>query len=237
MRFRLYFTLENENLPIDYRRNVISFLKLSLSEYDEEYYKKYYNQKDNIVKPYTFSVFFKNPKISTNNVVVEDKQFELNISVEDYNTAIVLYNSLNKQKYKKFSLNKNSWILQNISMVQEKEVNSDDIIVKFLSPLCVRSRKDNKDFYYSFEHKEFEETLKINIKQQLKITDFPETIVDNFKITPLNAKKVIIKFYEKQIETSTGIFKLEGDKKLLDYLYKAGIGSKHSAGFGMFQIV
>ena len=62
-------------------------------------------------------------------------------------------------------------------------------------------------------------------------------LVDTLKITPIKAKKVIIKFYEKQIECSTGIFALEGDIELLSYLYKAGIGSKHSVGFGMFQIV
>ena len=30
---KLYFTLENEKMPIDYRRSIISFIKLSLSEY------------------------------------------------------------------------------------------------------------------------------------------------------------------------------------------------------------
>ena len=58
MRMKLYFTLENERMPIDYRRSIISFIKLSLSEYSENEFKKYYNQKDNIIKPYAFSVFF-----------------------------------------------------------------------------------------------------------------------------------------------------------------------------------
>lgn len=71
----------------------------------------------------------------------------------------------------------------------------------------------------------------------MKITDFPETIVDTFRIEPINAKKIVVKYYEKQIECSTGIFKISGDKKLLEYLYKAGMGSNHSAGFGMFQII
>ena len=53
---KLYFTLENEKMPIDYRRSIISFIKLSLSEYSENEFKKYYNQKDNIIKPYAFSI-------------------------------------------------------------------------------------------------------------------------------------------------------------------------------------
>lgn len=229
MRFKLYFALENTKFPIDYRRNIISFIKLSLSEYNEEYYKKFYNQKDNIIKPYSFSVFFKNPQINAKEIIIEDKKFELNISIADYETAIILYNSFNKQKHKKFSINQNSWTLQNISMTMEKEIKTNSITIKFLSPLCVRSRQNNKDYYYSYEHKEFEETLKINIKEQLKITNLPETIVDSFSITPIQAKKVIIKFYEKQIECSTGIFNITGEKELLEYIYKAGLGSRHSA--------
>ena len=119
----------------------------------------------------------------------------------------------------------------------KKLLKENKITIKFQSPLCTRRREQKKDYYYSFENEKFEETLKINIKEQLKITNIPEETVDTLKITPIKAKKVIIKFYEKQIECSTGTFELEGDIELLNYLYKAGIGSKHSAGFGMFQIV
>lgn len=63
MRLKLNFDLENEFLPIQYRKSVMSFIKLSLSEYNEQYYKKYYNNKDTIIKPYTFADFFKKSKI------------------------------------------------------------------------------------------------------------------------------------------------------------------------------
>ena len=237
MRMKLYFTLENEKIPIDYRRSIISFIKLSLSEYSEDEFKKYYNQKDNIIKPYAFSVFFKHPQINAKEIIVEDKQFEMNITIENYETAITLYNAFNHQKNKRFSINQNSWRLHNIVLILEKEIKENKIIIKFQSPLCARKREEYKDYYYSFENEKFEETLKMNVKEQLKITEFPKEIVDTLKITPIKAKKVIIKFYEKQIECSTGIFELEGDIELLNYLYKAGMGSKHSAGFGMFQIV
>ena len=237
MRLKLYLDLENENLPIQYRKNVISFIKLALSEYDEEYYKKFYNQKDNIIKPDTFAMFFRNPEFKNDEIVVRNKRVELNLSVADYETSIILYNAFNHQKNKKFSLNKNSWILRNISMIFEKEIKKEELVIKFMSTLVVRKRENNKDYYYSYENKEFLDTLKMNIKEQLKITDFPEKIVDNFNIEAVSAKKVIVKFYEKSIETSGGIFKISGDINLLKYLYEAGMGSKHSCGFGMFQIL
>ena len=237
MRLKLNLYLENENLPIQYRKSVISFIKLSLNEYDEKYYKKFYNEKDNIIKPYTFSVFFKSPEFKEDKIIIKDKRIELNISIADYETSIILYNAFNHQKNKKFSLNKNSWTLKNISMMMEKEIADEEITIKFMSPLVVRSRVNRKDYYYSFNDNEFLDTLKMNIKEQLKITNIPKETVDKFKIETVSAKKVIVKFYEKKIETSTGIFKISGDKKLLEYLYKAGMGSKHSSGFGMFQII
>ena len=170
-------------------------------------------------------------------MMLSDKKIELNITTSDYETGIILYNAFNKQKYQKYPLNNNSMTLQNITMTMEKEINKDKITVKFQSPLCVRERKDGKDYYYSYEKSEFEETLKINIKEQLKITEIPKDIVDTFSIKPINAKKVLVKFYEKCLECSTGTFELIGNKELLRYLYQTGMGSRHSAGFGMFQII
>lgn len=237
MRFKLYFTLENSQIPIQFRKSIMSFFKYSLMNYDEEYYKKYYNEKDTIIKNYSFSTYFKQKSIQGEKIILEDNKFELNITTSDYETGIVLYNSFNKQKYKKYPLQDNSMTLQNIMMMLEKEITSEKTTIKFQSPLCVRERNDNKDYYYSYENDKFEEIIKINIKEQLKITDIKEEVIDTFKITPIRAKKVVIKFYEKCLECSTGVFEISGNKELLKFLYQSGIGSRHSAGFGMFQII
>ena len=237
MRFKLYFTLENSQMPIQFRKSIISFFKHSLMNYDEEYYKEYYNEKDTIIKNYSFSTYFKQKSIQVEKIILEDDKFELNITTSDYETGIVLYNSFNKQKYKKYPLQDNSMTLQNIMMMMEKEITSEKITIKFQSPLCVRERNDNKDYYYCYENDKFEEIIKINIKEQLKITDIKEEVINTFKITPVRPKKVVIKFYEKCLECSTGVFEISGDKELLKFLYQSGIGSRHSAGFGMFQII
>lgn len=237
MRFKLYFKLEKEEIPIQYRKTIISYFKHSLEEYNQKYYQKYYNGKDPIIKQYAFSAYYKQQKIEKDKIILEDQRLEINITTSDYETGIILYNSFNKQKHKKYSLNNNSMTLENITMANEKEITTEKISVKFQAPLCIRLRENNKDYYYSYENEKFEETLKINIKEQLKITNMPTEIVDTFTIKPIKAKKVLIKFYEKCIECSTGTFELSGNKELLKYLYKSGIGSKHSAGFGMFQII
>ena len=237
MRFKLYFKLEKEEISIQYRKTIISYFKHCLEENNKEYYQKYYNEKDPIIKQYTFSTYYKQQKIEKDKIILKDKNLELNISTSDYETGIILYNSFNKQKHKKYPMNNNSMTLENIIMEREKEITTEKIIIKFQAPLCVRSRENNKDYYYSYENEKFEEILKINIKEQLKITEIPIEIVETFTIKPISAKKVLIKFYEKCIECSTGTFEISGKKELLTYLYKAGVGSKHSAGFGMFKIL
>lgn len=237
MRFKLYFTLEKPIVSIQYRKGILSFMKHALAEYDIKYFQKYYHEKDPIRKEFSFSIYFKNPKIQQNQIILEDNQMEMNLTTSNYEDGIVLYNAFNKQKYNPYPFLENKILLQKIAMIKEKEVKTDTIVVKFQSPLCVRSRENNKDYYYSFEDEKFEETLKINIKEQLKITNIPIEIVDTFEIIPIKAKKVMIKFYEKCLECSTGTFELKGQKELLTYLYQAGMGSRHSAGFGMFQII
>ena len=208
---------------MQYRRSILSFIKKSLEDYSEDEYKKFYNQRDNIMKPFSFSVFFKDSQFQGENIIVHSKTMEVNFSTSDYHAGIVLYNAFNHQKNEKFSLYQNSMTLKNLILLPEKEIKEEQVIIKFLSPLVVRNRQEKKDYYYSYEQDEFLDTLKLNIKIQLQISDLPEDIVENLKLEPIKAKKVIVKFYEKKMETSIGVFQLSGNPELLNYLYKTGM--------------
>ena len=237
MRYKLFFDLENENISIQYRKSILSFIKKSLQEYDNEKLKLFYKEKDNIIKPYTFAIFFRNSIFSGEKIIVNSKTMEMNFSTNDYETGVILYNAFNHQRNKKFNLNQNSMSLKNITLLPEKEIVENEVKIKFLSPLVVRQRENNKDYYYSFNDDNFVNTLRNNIKNQLSISNIPLSYVDEFDIEPIKAKKTVIKFYEKQIEVSLGMYKIHGNPELLNYLYKTGIGSKHSSGFGMFDII
>lgn len=91
--------------------------------------------------------------------------------------------------------------------------------------------------YYAYDKEEFQKYIRINIEEQLTAENLNIQLLNNFEITPINAKKIIIPVYEKMIECSLGIFELYGNTELLKYLYKAGIGSKKAMGFGLFEII
>lgn len=223
MRFKLVFNLENEVISIQYRKSILSYIKKSLEEYSEEEYKRFYNERDPIMKPFTWSVFFKESEFKGENIIVHSKIMEVNFSTSDYLAGIALYNAFNLQRNDKFSLYQNSMTLKNIILLPEKEIKSEEITIKFLSPLVVRNRENQKDYYYSYEHKEFLDTLKLNVKIQLRISDLPENLVESLKLESINAKKIIVKFYEKKMEASIGTFRLSGNRELLNYLYKTGM--------------
>ncbi len=86
---------------MNYRRSILSFIKKSLEDYSEDEYKKFYNQRDNIIKPFCVSVFFKDSQFQGENIIVHAKTMEVNFSTSDYHAGIVLYNAFkHKKKYK-----------------------------------------------------------------------------------------------------------------------------------------
>ncbi len=224
MRYQLTFQLNTEEFPLDYRRTIMSYIKNALSKYDETTYQKYYHEKDPIMKPFTFSVYFNSPIFKDETIFVKDKMMKLNLSIQDYNLAITLYNSVNHQRNIPFPITNNVIILKNITMMPEDEITTNQITIKFMSPLVVRERKDKKDWYYSYsEDNKFKEILKQNLKEQLSISQIPLTTLEDFEIKAVQPKKTIIQFYEKKIETSVGTYILKGDKELLRFIYQCGM--------------
>ena len=237
MRLKLYFELENVNLDIQYRKSIISYIKHSIQQYNQELYQQIYSS--NNKKTFTWAPILSKPKFEQEKIELQDTNFSIIFSAYNYLYALHIYNAFFKQKFQKFSLNRNSMTLKNIVIIPEKEINANSIQIKMVSPIICRNhdRETLKDMYYSFERQEFEKYIKINILEQMKNEKLDSSILEGFKITPINAKKIIVKLYEKKIESSIGTFGLEGNWKLLDYLYKAGIGSKKAMGFGLFEII
>jgi len=240
MRLRLDFELDNQFLDIQYRKAIISFIKKSIQEYDQELYMQLYAPHSITKKSFTFAPILPNPIFTKENVQLSNNSLTIIFSIYNYAYALHLYNSFYEQKGKKFLLQShNAMTLKRLNMIKERIVCTDSINVKFSSPLVTRdhNQETKKDMYYSFERPEFKETLKMNIAEQMKTEGLDKSLLNGFDIKPIQAKKAIIPVYEKMIECSLGSFELTGERELLDYLYKAGIGSKKAMGFGLFEII
>ena len=237
MRLKLYFELENKTISVQYRKSIISFIKHAIQEYNETLYQEMYA--GNNKKTFTWAPILSKPKFEQEKIILEDTNFSIIFSAYNYLYALHIYNAFLNQKYQKFSLNQNSMTLKSISMIPEKQITANKIQVKMSSPIICRNHNQEtlKDMYYSFERPEFEKYIKINILEQMKQEKLDSSLLEGFKINSMHGKKIIVKLYEKKIESSIGTFELEGKTNLLDYLYRAGIGSKKAMGFGLFEII
>jgi len=240
MRWQLQFELVNEFLERDYRKCIISYFKNALMQYENgKYFSEFYSDKPS-AKQFCFSVYL-GKSIFRENIIVEGRLMSVLLSCIDYNTSILLYNSINAQRFKPFKLPlNNSMTLRNIFLVPRKEIITSNANVKMLSPLVIRNHDPitNKDKYYSVKSEDFCLQAISSVKSQLHALGlFQDDAISSFRITPKNAKKTVVELFNQKIETSIGTFEISAVPALMEYLYYSGIGQRRGAGFGLFEII
>lgn len=72
---------------------------------------------------------------------------------------------------------------------------------------------------------------------QAKLAGFSDKKASGISLEPVQCKKVVVLHYGVYIDVTVGIIKMTGDPDVLQYLYSAGAGSKHSAGFGALNVL
>ena len=162
MKILLRFYLQNNKLPIDYRRIMLSFFKRSLSDIAEgKYYEKYYFTPER--RNFTFAVNLPMPKFSKTEIQLGKNQLNITFSTADYNTGCIFMSAFIKQKDKPIPAPLgNEMKLVSVNLMPEKNVTSSSAVVKMLSPLCIRLHKaeNNSDKYISVANPDFTEIAK-----------------------------------------------------------------------------
>ena len=199
MRLKLVFRLENNTLDIQYRKSIISWIKHALQQYDENLFQEIYN--NNNKKTFTFAPILSKPKFNKKEITMQDNQFSIVFSAYNYIHGLHLYNSFLKQKFQKFSLNKNSMELTSIIMLKEREINEDKIVIKMSSPIICRNHDKTtlKDMYYAYDREEFQKYIRINIEEQLIAENLNTQLLNDFEIIPIDAKKLIIPVFRSRM--------------------------------------
>lgn len=242
MRLELSFELGKNFFQVDYRKNFISYIKHSLTKYhDGQLYEKFY--KDTISKNFSFSVIFHKPMYKKEIIELNGNKIALIISADDRdNTGLYLFSSFIAQKNVKFPLPQgNFMVLKKITQKREVNIERSKIILKTVtgSGLCVRqhSRTDNKDTYYVYNDDGFLEQLQLVLGEQALNAGFLKQQVQHINFKPVSCRKVVAKHYGAYIDLTVGMFAMEADPKILQYFYTAGMGSRHSSGFGLVDLV
>ena len=243
MRIKIEFETEREEIPIDYRRKFLSYAKHAIQEYDEELFSSLYGG-GNSPKSFCFSVYFV-PEviIAKDGVTLHSKHFRVCFTTQNVLMGVHLVNAFMGCCNKWYPLAdcNNKLKVLSITKVREYLISSNAVLFKILSPIVIRdhNEKEGKDWYLTYGDDGFEEIWKRNLKTELKNT-FGRDVsrdIDEMQITPVHLKKTVVRNYGIFIPCTIGTMVLEGKKYLLEYIYKAGVGSRRSLGFGVLDVI
>ena len=197
-------------------------------------YEQLYGQ--NVLKSFSFSVFLPVQKILKDRYLLASEYINVKISSSDIQLLAALYNAFMNSRFYDYKLPlNNSFRLINVSYSNTVKVLSNKVLIKFLSPLIVRDhdKEKNADIYLDYTSKDFETKLKAITENYLKQRDLIGTIT----LKPVKARRTVAKCLDFNLNCSFGLFELSAPPEIIEELYLAGIGSRRSEGFGLFDIV
>ena len=241
MRFNVELALSNENIPKDKNRIILSLLKHIYESYDKEYYRSLYEDEENKKKPFTFSIYMPNCTFTREEIIIPEKKIIWNFSTSDMKGGIIFYNAILANKGKSYDIKNNSITINKINMNKEKVITNNYAVYSTMSPIVVRQhRGDNKKtWYYSLNEEKGKEIFKENLKYQL-LDNFGEERkldIEEVDFEVLRNKEVKVKHYGIEVLSNICRIKVQAKPYILDYLYRSGIGSRKSGGFGMLDLV
>lgn len=242
MRLELLFEIEKTEIPKDNKSIWISFLKKTLKQASEgQFYEKYFS--GTRMKDYTFSVVLPSPQFLDEKIILGGNQIKFLFSADDKNrTGLIFFQAFLLAKQKRFPLPEgNAMTLKKIRQVGEKLITCEKVMFRTIvgGGLVVRAhnKETNKDKFLTFMDEGFDKQLSEILKIQAENAGFSGKIGEKVEFQPIQCKKVLVKQYGIFVDATIGIFTLKGDPDFLQYLYQAGMGSKHSMGYGMLDVI
>lgn len=235
---KLIFQLEKSEVPIQLDKLMVSFFKASLENYSLELFERLYNKKASIIKTYCWACCLPGANFIKDKIKLNSNKFVLTFSDADMGELIEFFNAFQLMQYKKYPMDKNSMTLVSVKIKKLPPIKENELIIKMQSSLVVRKHNsvDNTDIYYTCEDSQFSEMLKENLKIFLQKLDIAMDI-ESFSITPIKAKKVVAKIWDRPTDANIGLYKLTGSTQLLELLYAAGLGVRRSEGHGKWEII
>lgn len=235
MRFSVSIDLNQSQIPKDYSRMFLSLIKHFFSKNKPEVFDELYGGGGSR-KNFTYSVYLGNCKFLREEIELEEKRVTLTVSAYDLALGIEIYNAMLSGRNIPYNYKDNVLTIRGIRLQYERPVTKDEVTFKTISSVVVRehNRETNKDWFYSLSdekgRKLFLENLKI---QLLEVFPHEKHDIEQVNIEILKNKDVIVKHYGIDVLSNICVFRIVGKTYLNEYLYKAGVGSMKSTGFGM----
>lgn len=132
-----------------------------------------------------------------------------------------------------------------VSQPLEDEDFSEEITIKMLSPVVAYNTVERdtgaRTIYFSPWDEWFSELIRMNLEKKYQLVTGEKPIGADIRVVPPGPRDEryckVLKYKGTVIKGWLGIYKLQGDKRLIKTAYEAGLGSKNSQGFGCFDVI
>ena len=236
MKITIKATVSENIFPADYTRPVMSLIKHTYEKSSNEMYNSSYGK--NTQKNYCFAVRFNNPVFKGRQIILDDREITIYISTDDIAYSIDIYNAFLGMRRKLYPMpDGNTITVQKVLLHNHKEIEKNDVLVKMVSPLLVKKHEGRKDYFYSWDSEEFIPTLENSIRVTASELSGKDMSDRRIEVIPYAPKKTVVYCFGMKVTANVGIYRLSGDLDVLNLIYQTGMGSKRSAGFGMFEIL
>lgn len=251
MRFKVEIVLNEERIAKDKNRLFMSLMKHCFENESATYFNQMYKQEQNKTKPFSFSLYMGKCVFERETIRIKDRQVTLFFTTYDIETGIIFYNGMLKKCGQPYTVKGFTMTISQIRLITEKALTSNRVVFKTMSPLVIRDHHhdNHKTWYYDLVdetedgqrlvNQQAKTLLVDNLRLQLE-DQFGQPASQDVEVLAVQieaSKSVRVKHYGIDIVSNLCQLAIEGEPYLLDYIYKAGIGSRRSQGFGMLDIV
>jgi len=239
MRIAIDFLVEGP-IPLDYRlKGGYSLIKEAIRLSEPGYYDRLFSQERYEIKPFSFAVFFKNFELKNDQIFA--KQLSITISSPSIEFSVNALNGIRKLKTHK--VENSVWRQISVRLLKEAIISSNKVVLSTLSPILIEN-KQGKPLAPHDEQYEQELNYFANLLMQ-RVAGRP--LMRPVQFTPIRMEKVVVKESNREFDSANpdqylffttykGMFRLEGHREDLQYLYQTGIG-KRTVYFGLTELV
>lgn len=238
MRFELEWKLDGTEITTEYRRVLAGMLQNALWEVEDRALDEM-RTVPGAYRPYTFSVWLPNPRFSVQTVALAQPQIKLLFSMAEMTDPVRVHRALQQFCGQMLQLGQTHATLQAVRHLPSPAPYSSEMTIRLRSPLLLRVQESGRERYVCGGQERFWDALYNNVRAQAAQAGFAAQAVQGFSAQESPAgtlKRVQVLHHRKRLTGTLGECRLCGDPALLAHLYLAGMGSRRTSGFGLFDV-
>ncbi len=230
---------ENLELPLNYHHMLQGIIYRSLSEmpeYSRFVHDKGYDFMDRQYRMFVYGLLQGKYEIRDKRIIFKE-HISFQVRSPEVSFVRLLKDSIKKngisyfdKKYDKVNL-----------LLENNVIKEDCITIQMQSPICVYSTDadSGKTHFYSPDEEEFYDAINDNFirKYSAYMGIEPQTVLSIKPLKVTHRDKMVTRYKGIYLSGWKGIYELYGDTEHLNFLYNAGLGSKNSQGFGLFEVI